>query len=77
MVSSHPAEPARVDLAVKQPDNMLVVNEVAVNTVVSKVVSNKVVSSVAKKERETWTTTRKISVLERPELRIAAARIAS
>ena len=69
MASNHPAEPARVDIVVKKPDNMLVVNTV----VVSKVVSNK----VAKRECETRKTTRKISVLERPELRIVAARIAS
>jgi hypothetical protein len=43
-------------------------------------VSRVVVSSVAKKERETWKTTRKISAPgnpDSPEVRIVAARIAS
>ena len=64
MASSHPAEAVS---KARKPDNM----------VVSKVVSKVVVSSVAKKERETWTMTRKISVLDKPEVRIVAARIAS
>ena len=70
MASSHPAEAAskaRAVNRVSKPDNMD--NRV--------VVSKVVVSTVAKKERETWKTTRKISEPERPELRIVAARIAS
>jgi hypothetical protein len=61
LVSSHLA-----DLASKasKPDNMVVVSKV-------------VVSSVAKKERETWTMTRKIPAPERAEVRIVAARIAN
>ena len=61
MASSHPAEAAS---RVSKPDNMVVVSKV-------------VVSSVAKKDRKMRTMTRKISVLERPELRIVAAKIAS
>ena len=65
--SSHPAEAASKVNKVSKPDNMD--NRV--------VVSKVVVSTAAKKKRETWKTTRKISVPERPELRIVAARIAS
>ena len=64
-VNIHRADPARADtVAVKNPDNMLVVNKV-------------VVSSVAKKERERWTTKKMISARVAQEVRIAAARIAS
>jgi len=64
LASSHPAEAAS---RVSKPDNMVVVSKV-------------VVSSVAKKKRETWKTTRKISAPEdpeSPEVRIVAARIAN
>ena len=61
LVSSHPAEAVRV---VSKAVNMLVVSRV-------------VVSSVAKKIRETWTMTKMLPALEKREVRIVAARIAS
>ena len=70
MVRSHPAGAARAVNRVSKPDNMD--NMIAASKVV--------VSSVAKKKRETWKTTRKISAPENPEspeVRIVAARIAN
>jgi hypothetical protein len=67
VVSSHRAERARKVLAVNNPDSMLVARRV-------------VVSLVAKKERKTLKTTRKISAPvgpDRPEVRIVAVRIVS
>jgi len=49
---------------ISKPDNMLEV-------------SNRVVSSVAKKEREIWTKTKRISGKDSPQVRIVAARIAN